>query len=405
MQEKVLVPALGESILTAKVAKWLKTDGQLVQKDEIILELETEKITLELVAPCQGILSVVAKEGSEVKVQQLLAYVALKNDSEQLSCVNDERAEDIRPIESDQSVRSAQSVLCSLGREVGGKAGQDYDLSDFITAVPPAARYYEIDNNDSKTHTSTHASSSAAVHANNTAADVSETKAVKMSVIRQTIAKRMKEAQNTAAILTTFNKIDMSSVLELRERYGKLFQDKHGIKLGFMSFFVQATVAALKAVPIMNAKIVEDQIVYQYFYNIGVAIGLDGALVVPTIYKADSLSFSHIEQHIASLAEKARSRQLAPQDLMNATFSITNGGIYGSLFSTPIINPPQSAILGMHKIEKAAVVIGDKIEIRPMMYVALSYDHRIIDGKDAVTFLVKIKNAIEHPENILLDLL
>ena len=312
MSVEIKVPVLGESVVEATVAKWMKASGEVVKADEAIVELETDKVTLEVPSPVNGVLSdIVATEGAVAQTTAASAHVAPR--------VADNREE----------------------------------------RVP-------------------------------------------MSRLRRLIASRLKEAQNTAAMLTTFNEVDMSDVMALRSEYKEEFEKTHGARLGFMGFFVKAVISALREYPAVNAEISGDDIIYKNFYNIGVAVGTPQGLVVPVVKDAQTLSLAEIETEINDFGSRARDGKLSPTDMSGGSFTISNGGVYGSLMSTPILNPPQSGILGMHKIQKRPVAVGDKIEIRPMMYLALSYDHRIIDGREAVSFLVKVKEAIEDPRRMLL---
>jgi 2-oxoglutarate dehydrogenase E2 component (dihydrolipoamide succinyltransferase) len=388
MTAQIIVPALGESISEATIIKWYKKEGEIVKIDELLLELETEKVTLEVNATATGVLSQVLKqEGENVEVGQVIGQITegdnitLKHDAPVLHNVKNEKPL-INPAEAmPPSVKKivAENNLDPKNISGSGKDGRILK-SDALEASNKNSFVEKPSTGNNKEHR------------------------VRMSRLRKTIAQRLKDSQNTAAILTTFNEIDMTNVINLRQKYRELFEKKHGVKLGFMSFFVRATIEALKAVPSVNAEIENDDIVYKNYYDIGVAVGTEQGLVVPIVRNADKMSFADIEQEIVNLSTKARQGKLSMADLSGGTFSISNGGVYGSLLSTPIINPPQSGILGLHKTEERPVAINGKVEIRPMMYVALSYDHRIIDGKEAVTFLVKVKEAIENPERILLNL-
>lgn len=400
MSAEVKVPSLGESVTEATVAQWLKKAGEGVKADEPIVELETDKITLEVNAPANGVLSeIIAEEGSNVEVGALLAKItegaapaASENDNKDAP-----KAEKPAPAKAEKS-EPAKSASHGPAAE---KLMRENDLSaDDIEGTGKDGRITKGDvlsaiNNTSPTERSSQPSAPAR----------GGEERVKMTKLRQTIAKRLKEAQNTAAMLTTFNEVDMTNVMQLRKRLQDDFVKQHGIKLGFMSFFVKAAVNALQQVPSVNAQIDGSDIIYKNYYDISVAVGTDQGLVVPVVRDCDHKNFADIEKGLVDLAGKARDGKLSMQDMQGGTFTITNGGIYGSMMSTPILNPPQSGILGMHNITQRPVVMPDgSIEARPMMYIALSYDHRIIDGKEAVTFLVKVKQAIEDPERLLFGL-
>ncbi|MCC8482968.1 MAG: 2-oxoglutarate dehydrogenase complex dihydrolipoyllysine-residue succinyltransferase [Rickettsia endosymbiont of Labidopullus appendiculatus] len=400
MTIEITVPSLGESVSEATIAKWHKKQGDVVKVDELLLELETEKVTLEVNAVSSGVISKISKnEGDTVSVgdsvgqitEGAVSAVALPSMSGKE--VQQQPINSIRPLSSPPSVRRLVSEnklslddIKGTGREGRVTKG---DVLGFI---------------NSPTTTSSIPATESPIVSNIALANAGAVERVRMSRLRKTIADRLKQSQNTAAILTTFNEIDMLKVINLRMQYREEFEKKHGVKLGFMSFFVKATIEALKVVASVNAEIEGDEILYKNYYDIGVAVGTEQGLVVPIVRHADKLSFAGIEKEIAGLGKKAREGKLSMSDLSGGTFTISNGGVYGSLLSTPIINPPQSGILGLHKTEERPVAINGKIEIRPMMYVALSYDHRIIDGKEAVTFLVKIKELIENPDRLLLNL-
>ena len=401
MSIEIVVPALGESVSEATVAKWYKKAGDTVKIDELIVELETEKVTLEVSASAEGTLdAILKKEGEVVAVGELLGSIKAGT----VSATDNKNLSSNVPL----SVASTSSVA---------KEEKKVDKS---TTMPPSVQKLVTENNvnpatidgtgkDGRINKGDVISAleTSIAEVQKDASILSGDKLVekvRMSCLRKTIAQRLKDSQNTAAILTTFNEIDMLNVINLRKKHHDEFEKKHNIKLGFMSFFVKAVVNALKEVPSVNAEIDGDDIVYKHYYDIGVAVGTAQGLVVPVVRNADKMSFSGIEKEIVSLATRARDGKLSMSDLTGGTFSITNGGVYGSLLSIPIINPPQSGIIGLHNTQERPVAIDGKVEIRPMMYVALSYDHRIIDGKDAVTFLVKVKQAIENPERLLFDL-
>lgn len=383
MSVKIIVPALGESVAEATIAKWYKKPGDAVKVDELILELETEKVTLEVNAPASGVVEAVMKNvGDNVTVGQILGEI-----KEGAVAAKDTSA---AVVENKVAISAKMEVSEMLPPSVSRiVAENDIDPAK-IVGTGKDGRITKVDALE--------------FDSSNVSVSQNVEERVRMSRLRKTIAQRLKDSQNTAAILTTFNEIDMTNVIALRQKYREEFEKKYGVKLGFMSFFVKATVDALKALPAVNSEIDGDDLVYKKYYDIGIAVGTEQGLVVPVLRGADRKSFSDIESEISVLGKKAREGKLAMSDLTGATFSITNGGVYGSLMSTPIINPPQSGILGLHKTQERPVVIGGKVEIRQMMYVALSYDHRIIDGKEAVTFLVKVKEAIENPERLLLGL-
>jgi 2-oxoglutarate dehydrogenase E2 component (dihydrolipoamide succinyltransferase) len=392
----IVVPTLGESVSEATVAKWLKKPGEAVVKDEVLVELETDKVSVEVSATESGVLAdIIAAEGATVGIGALLgrlgdaaaAASAAKAPPKQAAAPPPNPAPTQAPPTAPPSVQriAAENGLNLHGMQGSGKDGRltKGDALAILEArqTPAAARAPTAPR----------------------ALDPREER-VRMTRLRSTIARRLKEAQNTAAMLTTFNEADMSQVIAARNKYKDSFEKKHGVKLGFMSFFVKACVSALKEIPSVNAEIDGDDIIYKNFYDVGIAVGADRGLVVPVVREADRKSMAEIEKDIGELGAKARDGALKMEDLQGATFTITNGGIYGSLMSTPILNPPQSGILGMHKIQDRPVVVGGQIVVRPMMYLALSYDHRLVDGKEAVTFLVRVKEGLEDPERMLLDL-
>ncbi len=384
---ELFVPALGESVSEATIAKWYKKEGEAVQLDELLVELETDKVTLEVTATAAGVLGKINyPEGATVKRDDLLTTIiaGASSSATQTKAVAPNLAEIATPVEMKGPILSpaankiaSENNLSPDGISASGKDGR-ITKGDVLSAIANQS-------------------------SNIVAADRAEER-VKMTRLRKRIAERLKDSQNTAAILTTFNEVDMSNILSLRNQYKDLFEKKHSVKLGFMSFFVKASIAALKEIPAVNAEIDGDEIVYKNYCDIGVAVGTEQGLVVPVLRNAEKMSFAVIEKTIADFGKRARDGKLTMADLTGGTFSVSNGGVYGSLLSTPIINPPQSGILGMHKTQERPVAINGKVEIRPMMYLALSYDHRIIDGKEAVTFLVRIKECIENPERLLFDL-
>ncbi len=391
MAKDLVVPTLGESVTEATVSKWLKQVGDPVKADEPVVELETDKVSVAVPSPEAGVLSEIKiQEGSTVNVGVVLGSIGAGTASvvkkESFKAPEPVKPKTIEVPTSKKEILSPAvkriieekridiSTISGSGRD-GRILKGDLLESMGLPSVPSSARAIKGDE-----------------------------ERVKMTRLRATIAKRLKEAQNNAAMLTTFNEIDMSRIIEMRAEYKEGFQKKYGVKLGFMSFFVRSCVEALKAFPIINAEIQQDEIVYKNYYNIGVAVGTEKGLVVPVVRDADELSFADIEKQIIALGEKAKTGQLSIEELQGGTFTITNGGIYGSMLSTPILNPPQSGVLGMHNIVQRAVVVEDKIEVRPIMYLALSYDHRIIDGKDAVSFLVRVKEYLEDPRRLFLNL-
>jgi 2-oxoglutarate dehydrogenase E2 component (dihydrolipoamide succinyltransferase) len=396
MSLEIKTPTLGESISEATVGKWHKKAGDAVKKDELLVELETDKVTLEVNSPDNGVLeSIAAQTGASVKVGQPLGVVkpGAAGASAAPSAPKPAAAAPAAPAPVAAPAPKIPSALENSGpaaRKIASETGVD------VSNIAGTGKDGRITKGDVLQAAANPAPASAAV--NNAARE----ERVKMTKLRQTIARRLKESQNTAAILTTFNEVDMTNIIKLRNELQDNFVKVHGTKLGFMSLFTKAAVQALKEIPAVNAEISGDEIIYKNYYDIGIAVGTEQGLVVPVVRGCDQLTFGGIENEIARLAKNARDGKLTMADLTGGTFSITNGGIYGSMLSTPIINPPQSAILGLHNIVKRAVVMPDgKIEARDMMYLALSYDHRMIDGKEAVTFLVRIKNFMENPTRLL----
>ena len=394
------VPNVGESVSEVTVASWMKQPGDAVKKDEAIVELETDKAAQELVAPESGtIAEIKVAEGDIAKVGQTLCTFNVGAEGASAPVVSTAAPAPTTAAASGDKIvmPSAQRVISENNLDAnaieGTGRGGRVTKGDALTAKanPPVS-----------TPVTTPTPAPAAPKTPR--ADHPREERVRMSRLRQTIARRLKDAQNTAAMLTTYNEADMTEIMALRSQYKELFIKKHGIKLGFMSFFVKACVQALKDVPAVNAEIDGTDIIYKNYYDISIAVGTDKGLVVPVVRNCDELSLGGIEKEIAALGQKARDGDLSMDDMMGGTFTLSNGGVYGSLMSSPILNPPQSGILGMHKIEKRPVVIDDQIVIRPMMYLALSYDHRIVDGKEAVTFLVRVKECLEDPERMLLDL-
>ena len=407
MNTPVIVPTLGESVAEATVAKWLKKVGDPVSTDEVIVELETDKVSVEVTSPNSGYISEIkTKVGETVEVGSQLGSISQsqskKTTNIEKGVITSEakKSEDIKPkrsepvnnnvvklkteVKKDELSPAVKRIVEERKIDLSQVQGSGKDgrilKSDLITLMgekPVPTQRAETHGLEEK---------------------------VKMTRLRATIAKRLKEAQNNAAILTTFNEVDMSMIIQLRKDNKEEFLKTYGVKLGFMSFFIKACVNALKTFPLVNAEVQNDEIIYKNYYNIGVAVGTDKGLVVPVVNNADQMSFADIEKNVLELGTKARDGQLTIDELQGGTFTITNGGIYGSMLSTPIINPPQSAVLGMHNIIERAVVIDGEILVRPIMYLALSYDHRIIDGKEAVSFLVRVKEILEDPRRLFLNL-
>ena len=416
MATEIKVPSLGESVVEATVAKWYKNLGDSVAVDEPLVELETDKVTLEVPSPCGGQLKIISvKEGETVEVGALLGQI---NEGEVGNIVSDEVVQSENKISENIPNETQKAEIQVDNLEIDKEDTDNKKVATNVEKLSPAVRKIvdeqkiDLSNIESKRSdgriTKGDLINNVIVSGTQTENnepilnDTELRKEVPMSRLRQTIAKRLKDAQNNAAILTTFNEVDMFQLIETRNEYKESFEIKYGVKLGFMSFFVKACITALKEIPDVNAEIQDNNIIYKNFYNIGVAVGTDQGLVVPVLRDADKKSIIEIEKEIFELGNKARSGKLSITDMQEGTFTVSNGGVYGSLMSTPILNPPQSGVLGMHKIEKRPIVIDDEIFIRPMMYLALSYDHRIIDGKAAVTFLVRVKEGLEDPRRLLL---
>jgi 2-oxoglutarate dehydrogenase E2 component (dihydrolipoamide succinyltransferase) len=404
----IMTPALGESVTEATVARWTKKAGEAVKKDEILVELETDKVSLEVASPADGVLSAIgAEEGATVVPGTILGVVSEgATASAAPAAAAPKAAEAPKPAPAPTpapapaaAAPAAAAPVSPAPARIAAETGLD------LSKVAGTGKDGRVTKGDALAALEARASAPAPAAAPAAPRALHEREErVKMTRLRQTIARRLKEAQNTAAMLTTFNEVDMTAVMALRGQYKDIFEKRHGVKLGFMSFFTKAVVAALKSVPDVNAEIDGTDIVYKNHYDIGVAVGTDKGLVVPVVRDADTLNLAEIEKAIGALGKKARDGQLSIEDMQGGTFTITNGGIYGSLMSTPILNAPQSGILGMHAIKERPMVVAGKIEIRPMMYLALSYDHRVVDGAGAVTFLVKVKEALEDPQRLLLDL-
>ena len=409
MAIEIKVPTLGESVVEATVARWMKQAGDAVAADEPVVELETDKVTLEVPAPANGTLSdLVAAEGATVEVGALLAVMEegaapAKTDAAPAKAAAAPAAPAPAPAKPAPAAPAAPAATQHNLSPAVRRLVEENNLNPAaIPATGKDGRLTKADVQDAIAKGIGKATAAAAPAAVQPRTDDVREERVPMSRLRRIIAQRLKEAQNTAAMLTTFNEVDMSALMALRAEYKEDFEKNHGSRLGFMGMFVKAAITALQEFPAVNAEIHGDDIIYKNFYNIGVAVGTPQGLVVPVLKDAQDMSLSTVEKTIADFGIRARDGKLGPADMMNGTFTISNGGVYGSLMSTPIINPPQSAILGMHKIQKRPVAVGDKVEIRPMMYLALSYDHRIIDGREAVSFLVRIKESIEDPRRLLL---
>ena len=425
MPTDITVPTLGESVSEATIGRWFKKPGDPVKADEPLVELETDKVTLEVNAPASGTLGdIVAKDGETVGPGAVLGSIvdgaagAAANAApaakapEPKPVSPEPKAAQPKPAEAPQAAPPNAAASSANGPAVGriaaetgldpanvlgtGKDGR-VTKGDMLSALQGAPTGITAP-------APVAASAPAQLRAPSAPDDAAREERVRMTKLRQTIARRLKDAQNIAAMLTTFNDVDMGAVMKLRSQYKDVFEKKHGVKLGFMGFFTKAVVQALKELPAVNAEIDGQDIVYKNYYHIGIAVGTDKGLVVPVIRDADQLSIADIEKTIAGYGKKARDGQLKIEEMQGGTFTITNGGIYGSLMSTPILNAPQSGILGMHRIEERPVVRGGQVVARPMMYLAVSYDHRIVDGKEAVTFLVRIKEALEDPARLVLDL-
>ena len=396
MAGEIIVPNMGESVTEATVSKWFKQVGDAVKADEPVAELETDKVTMEVNAPAAGVLKEIkVKEGATVGVGAVLGAIDVGAAGGKSAAAAPAPAKTAAPAPAPAAAPQKASSDVTNPPSVR-KLVEENNLT--AASIPATGKDGRLTKGDVLGFMESGASGTV------TAAPGKREERVKMTKLRQVIAKRLKESQNTAAILTTFNEIDMSNVIALRNEYKDAFEKKHGVRLGFMSFFVKAAVNALKEIPEVNAHIEGDEIVYKNYYDIGVAVGTPNGLVVPVVRNADQLSLAGIENEINKLAIKARDGQLAMSELTGGTFTVSNGGVYGSLMSTPIINPPQSAILGMHKTEDRPIAIKGQVVVRPMMYVAVSYDHRIIDGRESVTFLVRIKEALEDPRRLLLGL-
>jgi 2-oxoglutarate dehydrogenase E2 component (dihydrolipoamide succinyltransferase) len=430
MAEKITVPTLGESVTEATVSKWLKTQGDQVTVDEPIVELETDKVNVEVPAPANGILGTVeVKEGETVNVGSLLGTInnsstTAQNNIKEEKNYNPPIKEKEQPIifkeekikQTKKKVKKKEPALNLEEEPLILEQVHDEGIIKKDTVVSPAAKKMAHEANIDLNNVQGSGKNGVILKEDIMSLMGSKPKPaerkikngpeerVKMTRLRLTIAKRLKEAQENAAMLTTFNEVDMNEVITMRTQYKEEFQNNYGVKLGFMSFFVKACVIGLKNYPAINAEIQGEEIVYKNYYNISIAVGTDRGLVVPVLRETDEMSFADIEKNIGNLGQKAKDGKITIQDLQGGTFTITNGGIYGSMLSTPILNPPQSAVLGMHNIIQRPVVVDGKVEVRPVMYLALSYDHRIIDGKEAVSFLKIVKESLEQPKRLFLNI-
>jgi 2-oxoglutarate dehydrogenase E2 component (dihydrolipoamide succinyltransferase) len=437
MATEIRVPTLGESVTEATIGRWFKKPGEPVKADEPVVELETDKVTLEVPAPAAGVLGQIeAKDGDTVGVGALLGSIeagdgaAAKESPKEpakteAKAAEPAKAEEPKPVKDDANETKPRDPAKNDAKKANGGAPGDAGLAPSVrriaeeTGVDPSGvkgsgKDGRVTKGDmlqaseggaqAKASEAPASQAPARVRAPSSPDDASREERVRMTKLRQTIARRLKDAQNTAAMLTTFNEVDMTEVMALRTRYKDVFEKKHGAKLGFMGFFVKAVIQALKDIPSVNAEIDGTDLVFKNYYHVGIAVGTERGLVVPVVRDADAKGLAEIEKTIADFGRRARDGKLGIEEMQGGTFTITNGGIYGSLMSTPILNAPQSGILGMHKIQERPMAIGGKVEIRPMMYLALSYDHRIVDGKEAVTFLVRVKESLEDPARLVMDL-
>ena len=410
---EIRVPALGESVTEATIGKWFKKPGDAVAVDEPLVELETDKVTIEVPAPAAGVLAdIAAKDGDTVAVGTLLGQIKERvapaaKAAPAATSPTPSQPQPAPPLQAAPAAKSADAPLAPSVRKLAAESGIDaasvagtgkdgrVSKGDMLAAIERAAAQ--------PTPVATPAAA-VQVRAPTPTDDAAREERVRMTRLRQTIARRLKDAQNTSAMLTTFNEVDMSAIMGLRTQYRDLFEKKHGVKLGFMGFFVRACVQALQEIPSVNAEIDGADIVYKNYYHIGIAVGTQRGLVVPVVRDCDQKSLGEIEKAIADFGSRARDGTLKIEEMLGGTFTITNGGVYGSLMSTPILNAPQSGILGMHKIQERPMAVAGRVEVRPMMYLALSYDHRLVDGREAVTFLVRVKECLEDPARLVLDL-
>ncbi|MGO6813638.1 2-oxoglutarate dehydrogenase complex dihydrolipoyllysine-residue succinyltransferase [Rhizobium brockwellii] len=415
MATEIRVPTLGESVSEATVGTWFKKVGDAIKADEPILELETDKVTIEVPAPASGTLSeIVVAAGETVGLGALLGQIAEGAAAAAAPAAAAPAAAPAAPAQPAVAAAAASSSSASVSTMPPAPAASKMLAENNLSAdqVDGSGKRGQVLKGDViaavakgiSAPAAAPAATPAAARGPSTVEDASREERVKMTRLRQTIAKRLKDAQNTAAMLTTYNEVDMKAVMDLRNKYKDIFEKKHGVKLGFMGFFTKAVTHALKELPAVNAEIDGTDVIYKNYCHVGMAVGTDKGLVVPVIRDADQMSIAEIEKELGRLAKAARDGSLSMADMQGGTFTITNGGVYGSLMSSPILNAPQSGILGMHKIQERPVAIGGQVVIRPMMYLALSYDHRIVDGKEAVTFLVRVKESLEDPERLVLDL-
>jgi 2-oxoglutarate dehydrogenase E2 component (dihydrolipoamide succinyltransferase) len=414
MATEIRVPTLGESVSEATVGTWFKKVGDVIKADEPLVELETDKVTIEVPAPASGVLSeIVAQAGETVGLDALLGQISAGAGAAAAPAAAPAKAATPAAPVPAPVAAAASSASASVSSMPPAPAASKMLAENNISAdqVEGSGKRGQVLKGDVIAAVAKGLSAPAATPAApaaprgpSTVEDAGREERVKMTRLRQTIAKRLKDAQNTAAMLTTYNEVDMKAVMDLRAKYKDVFEKKHGVKLGFMGFFTKAVTHALKELPAVNAEIDGTDIIYKNYCHVGMAVGTDKGLVVPIIRDADQMSIAEIEKDLGRLAKAARDGTLSMADMQGGTFTITNGGVYGSLMSSPILNAPQSGILGMHKIQERPVVVGGQIVIRPMMYLALSYDHRIVDGKEAVTFLVRVKESLEDPERLVLDL-
>jgi 2-oxoglutarate dehydrogenase E2 component (dihydrolipoamide succinyltransferase) len=413
MATEIRVPALGESVTEATIAQWFKSEGEAVSEDEPLVELETDKVTLEVPAPASGVLSSISvKTGETVNVGALLGAIEAGEAKAKAKPPKEAPQPKAEP-KSETKAESTPSKDQAQGQALSPAVRKLVEENDLepgdIEATGKDGRLTKGDvlehlAREPADEVEKEPAAPAKSRTPSPADDASREERVRMTRLRTTIARRLKDAQNTAAMLTTYNEVDMTAVMGLRNQYKELFEKRHGVKLGFMSFFVKAAIQALREIPAVNAEIDGEEIVYKNYYHIGVAVGTDRGLVVPVVRDADTLSLAGIESAIADFGKRAQGGTLKIEEMQGGTFTISNGGVYGSLMSSPILNAPQAGILGMHKIQERPVVLGGKIEARPMMYLALTYDHRLVDGREAVRFLVRLKECLEDPARLILDL-
>ncbi len=406
MSNEIRVPTLGESVTEATIGQWFKKPGEAIAVDEPLVELETDKVTVEVPAPAAGIMGeILVQEGETVEVGALLGTVADGDGAAAAKPAPAKPVEAAPAAPADPAAATGDGTPAVAAAPSAAKLLTENNLSaDQVAGSGKRGQVLKGDVLEALEKGTKAPASAPAARAPSSADDAPREERVKMTRLRQTIARRLKDAQDTAAMLTTFNEVDMSAVMDLRKRYKDLFEKKHGVKLGFMGFFTKAVCHALKEVPAVNAEIDGTDLVYKNFCHVGVAVGTDKGLVVPVVRNADDMSIAEIEKDIGRLGGLARDGKLSMADMQGGTFTISNGGVYGSLMSTPILNAPQSGILGMHKIQERPMAVNGEVTILPMMYLALSYDHRIVDGKEAVTFLVRVKESLEDPERLVLDL-